>query len=363
MGNIPQHNHVAELTSNPIPGLIEAQLKIIAEGDIHKDAISNFNVAAAVQTLQSKENCKVLGADFGGDKGSIRLFEVKDGRLVVADGYEDDIQGNDGFGYVDHIERAAKYAEANNIPFGISWGGPMNGSRLIYHPKAAIFMAEMEERYSSDLKNISPSITACMNDGPAGLVQGAVEAYRKLQTDTVLLAINGGGLGIGVLHDGVIYATEAGHAEGVADLNTYNQTSECGVFDATHTCIEQLGANKAGIETQWEAHTGSHMRARDIEDRYKEGDMFAAELYDHSALVVAHMIAGTADSFKISLQDSRVAVVCHGGAFKFPHYGERVQQILGNHVSGSTQLLMTKDFTDTRSNACLDGAAIAALVA
>jgi ROK family len=349
------------LTEQPIPRLVKSQLDLFTENSIHSEELLVFDVDAASKQLINKEGVRVLAADFGGDKGVVRLFEVNDGSPQIIEGYSDDIQGNDGFGYTDTIERAAAFAEEQGISFGISWGGPLVGSRLEYHPKARIFMAEMEEKYGSDIKKVSPSITACVNDGPAGLIQGAVEAYRRYGSNTALFPINGGGLGIAALVGGKVYSTESGHIEGIADLNTYGQTTACGVFNATYTCLEQLGANKAGIESQWQNKTGEYMRARDIEDRYKEGDAFAAELYDHSAWVVSHMIAGTAKVYNIDLTSPQATIIGHGGAFKFPGYAERIQQILSEHAAGPVQFIATKDYTPQNSNACLDGAAIAAL--
>jgi hypothetical protein len=73
------------------------------------------------------------------------------------------------------------------------------------------------------------------------------------------------------------------------------------------------------------------------------------------------MIAGLAKAYAVDLKSSSTAVVAHGGAFKFPHYGERIRQILATHIGGEPQLLLAKDYVTEGSNACLDGAAIAAL--
>lgn len=102
--------------------------------------------------------------------------------------------------------------------------------------------------------------------------------------------------------------------------------------------------------------------AREIEDRFKEGHIFAGELYDHSALVVAHMIVGTALALKIDLTRNTTAIVGHGGAFKFPNYGERVQQIIAKHTGVTPHLIMTQNYGTKDTNACLDGAALAAAI-
>ncbi len=52
----------------------------------------------------------------------------------------------------------------------------------------------------------------------------------------------------------------------------------------------------------------------------------------------------------------------HGGAFKFPAYGERIQQILSGNSETKPNIIMTKDFGNAESNACLDGVAIATVL-
>lgn len=133
------------------------------------------------------------------------------------------------------------------------------------------------------------------------------------------------------------------------------------MYGATYLCLDKIGSNKSGIEAQWEARNG-YMRARDIEDRFKEGDIFAGELYDHSALVVAHMIVGTALALEIDLSNKATAIVCHGGAFKFPNYGDRIQQIIEKHIGSMPNLIMTHAYGSKDTNACLDGAALAAAI-
>jgi hypothetical protein len=363
METVENSPEVTPLTDLSIPELFEEQVSKYTAETVHSQPVTSFNSAEALTKLVAKEGSRVVAADFGGDKGIARLFEVQNGKLVPIEGFRDDVQGNDGVGYVESLKKTARFAEENNLPFGISWGGPLEESKLVFHPKAKTFYHEMISEFGGDLRAISPTIKASLNDGPAGLISGAVEAYREFKADKVLFIINGGGIGLAVMNEGTIYATEAGHVEGIEQLNSYNQTTACGVFDATYVCVERLGANKAGIEAQWEAQTGQYMRARDIEDRYKEGNQLAAELYDHSALVVAHLLKGAAKVFDIDLSEPTAAIVGHGGAFKFPKYGERISQILGESLGATPHLIMTKDYSDAASNACLDGAAIAALTA
>ncbi|MGH7241666.1 MAG: ROK family protein [Candidatus Saccharimonadales bacterium] len=358
-----QSGGVKLLTEFDVPALVQAQLDAYTLEAIHSQPVMAFDSAAAVDTLQAHEGKVVIAGDFGGDKGSLLSFSIQSGSLQLTPAYQDKIQGDAGAGYLDALKHAMAQAEAQGLPFGLSWGGPLDGAKPVNFAKFATFMHDMRVAGCDDFRQLSPSLKAVLNDGPAGLISGAVEAYKRYQATNVLFIINGGGIGLGVLKGNTIYATEAGHVEAAQALNTYDQTDACGVFGATHVCVERLGANKAGIEAQWQAEKGSYMRARDIEDQYKAGDAFAAELYDHSALVLAHVLQGSAQALDIDLASPATVIVGHGGAFKFPSYGNRIGQILQKHLGSPVQLLMTKDYGDPASNACLDGAAIAALVA
>ncbi|HSH18528.1 MAG TPA: ROK family protein [Candidatus Saccharimonadales bacterium] len=353
----------ALLTSRPVPELFVEQLAKFTLESIHAEKVMPFDVMEAEQVLLRAEDALVLGADFGGDKGVTRLFRVKNGRLTIHPGYEDYVQADHGAGYLQSLERTAVFARRYNVPIGISWGAPIEGSKPLFHPKAKQFLYELNQKYDGDLQNVVPNLRAVMNDGPAGLISGAMEVARRQEVTVVELIINGGGLGGAVLVDNTLFSIEAGHVEGVAALNTYHQKTECGVYGATHTCIEQLGANKAGIEAQWQQLTGQYARAIEIENQYKAGDELAADLYDHSSFVAAHQVAGVAQAFGMDIGSTGTVIVGHGGAFKFPYYGERIVQILEAFYETRAHLIMTKDYTHADSNACLDGAAFAALVA
>lgn len=360
--NSQSHAYVP-LTAHAVPTLYEEQLQKFTPTSIHAHQLMEFDAQDALTKLLALEGQQVIGADFGGDKGAVKLFTIAGGQLIIDDIFEQYVQSTHGDGYLEILEATAVFATPRNIPVGISWGAPLEGTKPVYHPKAKNFLEALQLKYDGDFRNLLPTLRSCINDGPAGLISGAIEASRTQKAESVLFPINGGGLGMAVLANNHIYSTEAGHVESLQALNTYNQVTPCGVFDATYVCIETLGANKAGIEAQYQLLTGSHVRAKEIEDRYIEGEQLGGELYDHSALVVSHMIEGTARAFDIDLSAQSSLVVGHGGAFKFPHYGARIQQILSTAKSTPVNLIMTNDFGAKQSNACLDGAAMAALVA
>lgn len=350
-----------KLTDLPIPVLLEPQINKFTLDSIHAEQLISFNVNSAAEELKQHVGKRIIGADFGGDKGVAKLFDVVSDGMAIDPEFSQYVQGNGGEGYLECLEEIAEFATANGLPVGISWGSPLEGTRPLAHPKIHEFSHALNRKYNGNLSDLFPTLGACINDGPAGLVSAAIHANTVGTVETVLLPINGGGLGMAVLKDKYVYSTEAGHVEAIPELNTYNQANQCGVFGQQFTCIETLGANKAGIEAQW-ALRRPHLRAIEIEQEYLKGDEYALELYDHSAWVVAHMVVGTASALDIDLTIPTVAVMGHGGGFKFPDYGNRVRQIIENYLKLPVRLHLTHEFSEAGSNACIEGAAIAALV-
>jgi predicted NBD/HSP70 family sugar kinase len=245
---------------------------------------------------------------------------------------------------------------------GVSYGDVLNGTKPASDRKLPLLFRGLSEKYSGDFKVLFPTLKAILNDAPAGLISGAIESNRAFGAKNILFAINGSGLNVAACVSGQIFGSESGHVKSAEQLNRFDQTEPCGVNGATYVCIQSLGSNKYGIESQWLARTTEPLPAKEIENRYKAGDKFAGELYEHSAFVVAHMIAGSSNVFGLNLADNDAALVCHGGAFRFPGYGERVTQILNKHYGSSVKTVLTKDYVKS-ANACLEGAAIAALTA
>lgn len=188
----------------------------------------------------------------------------------------------------------------------------------------------------------------------------AFEAIKRYpETSNLIYVINGSGLGGAVLKENAIFTSEPGHVEVEARLNPFSQGKACGMFGGNHVCVEVVAAGKAGIEDLWLQQKGERLSGRDIAARYLDGDHIAGDLYDNSALVTAHVIKGIAKAFSFPKDFSRTIVVGHGGTFKVPGYGDRLRSILAANLPYVPTMLFTKDFSN---NACLDGAAIAALV-
>jgi predicted NBD/HSP70 family sugar kinase len=297
-----------------------------------------------------------IAIDIGGDKLIAAYYHVCNGRL---ERMSEDVVWRDegGARYVDILERLAGEAHQHRLPVGISFAGPTDGTKLVAAPNLPALLQYLYDRYGGDFANLFPSVTVT-NDAEAGIMAASVEAIKQHPTTRhVIYIINGSGLGGAVLTGNKIYACEPGHVEIHPQLNRFNQGKPCGMLGARHVCIEVVAASKAGIEDLW-FHLCSEQRSgREIATRYLSGDRLALVLYDNSARVTAHAIKGLAHAFELDLDQT--AVVGHGGIFNVPGYGERVRSILAKDSSQPGCLLFTKDFS---TNACLDGAAIAAVL-
>lgn len=347
------------LTDRPVPGLLQSQLNKFSFDSIRAQRISRFSPGSALEELKAKEGQQVIGIDLGGNKAVTILFRAENGRLVVDDSFSEYAEGDDGKGFLSSFERVAEYAKSEGMPVGISYGAPIKETKpRLDWPKFRVFLEEFRQSYEADFAKLFPTLRRVLNDAPAGLISGSAQAHRTFGSKNVLYVINGSGMNMACLKDGWIIESESGHVEGIPELNAYVQREPCKVDGATYVCLESLGANKFGIEAQWTIKTNEHLSAKEIEDRYKAGDRLAADLYDHSAQVVAHMIKGSSSVFGIDPTDAGTAIVAHGGAFRFPGYKERIQQILEKDSDGKIQMLRTEDYSQ---NACAEGAAIASL--
>lgn len=351
-----------QLLEREIIDLNQDQINRFSFESVHAKSAGTFDIEKAAGALKEEIDSKVLGIDIGGDKLLAQSYAVTSDGLLSDESYYEKQKDRDGKGYLTALEKAASYANEQNIPAGISIGLPLDGTKPPQDSdKLPVLVNGLKSKYDDDFSKLPFEKLACLNDAPAGLICGALHANLTFAgVDTIIYLINGGGIGAAVLKDNEIIATEAGHVEVVAELNKYQAKSECGLFGAKYVCLESVASNKMGIEQIWKQETGNLINALEIERRFTanqpDGE-FALELYDYSAFIAAHIVKGLAKTFGIDLNDPSVAIVGHGGAFKFPNYGNRIAQILEKNGE-KTKIILTKDFSD---NACAEGAAIAAL--
>lgn len=358
------NEHSSELLALEIPDLNQEQIAEFRRENLRSIEVGGFDPASALSSLISRPGLRAIGIDIGGDKSLTQLFSVsRDGNLQPDDSFKDLQKDNRGEGYVVSMEKTAEFAAKNKLPIGISMGIPLDGTKPKDPKKLPVMVDDLDNLHGGDFaKLFADNKLKILNDGPAGLVSGAIRANisNPGPITNVIFAINGGGIGAAVLKDSRIYSSEPGHIRLIDELDRYPDERQCGVFGATYKCVEQAASNKNGIEPIWEAKTGEALSALEIERKFTgqtaEGKL-SLELYSYSALIEAHVIKGVAQAFKIDLSSPETAVVGHGGTFKFPGYGARVAQILAKN-GDTIQLMLTKDYSH---NACAEGAAIAAL--
>lgn len=298
----------------------------------------------------------MLAVDIGGDKLIAACYRIRDGGLEQQPGAITR-SSKGGYGYVELLADLAVKARRDRLPVGISFAGPTDGTRLVAAPNLPGLYHDLD-RYHRDFARLFPSV-AVANDAEAGIMAASVEATARYPSaQHVIYVINGSGLGGAVLSSGTIFACEPGHVPAESRLNRFGQRKPCGLLGATHVCLELVAASKAGIEDIWQQRRGVALSGREIAARYLSGDPLALELYQDSALATAHVITGLVRAFRFRPEHS--CVVAHGGIFQVPGYGERVRSILTDGGVCPLGVLFTKDFS---TNACLDGAALAALPA
>jgi len=340
-----------------VPSLIRSQLARFTTESIRAMRTRRFDARATVQAMSATTEADVMAVDIGGDKLIAAAYAVRGG-VLSREGAPLVSRGMAGSGYLDVLEQVADLARSRSLPMGVSFAGPVERSRILAGLNVPVFFNDFRSRYGSDFARLYP-LAQVVNDGEAGVIAAAVEAVRRFpETRNVLLIINGSGLNCATLRGDTIFSAEAGHVQLDAELNPFGQTKPCGMQGATYVCLENVAASRAGIEDLWSRQRGEALSGLQIAAAYRAGDELALRLYADSAWVTAHMAKGTAEALGVVEGWERTVVVGHGGTFRVPGYGERVRAILSKDLAIETPLLVTSDFSD---NACLDGAAIAAL--
>lgn len=345
-----------EKSINPIPVSQLNKFHDITSIDAHR--IGEFSPSALARKLSLKTGSKVLGIDLGGGSARGGVYQIEaDGSLALTGDFSEATEAENGAGFLAQLERLSLYAEQQNIPVGMSYGGPLDGSKPLFHPKIALLMTELAEKYDGDFANIFKTSATILNDGSAGLVRSVEMVHGTgIENPVVFYLINGGGLGLAVYKDGVLFSTEAGHTECVPDLNKNTATRSCGIY-GDHVCLENVISNKQGLERQWLVATGNSLSGREIENMFKEGNPLAELLYEQVAVGQAALIQGVANIFNVDIYDPNFAVVVHGGMQRTPNLRERTAQILWQEKNPSKLIHFTEEFDQ---NACMHGAALMA---
>jgi predicted NBD/HSP70 family sugar kinase len=342
-----------------IPAMVDAQLARFTPASLQAVESRRFHPGAALQTLRANHGAEVVAVDIGGDKLVTAPYAVDRGALVpqAAPVVK---RSSAGVGYLEMLEEAARSAGGRGLPLGISYAGPVRGSRALAGINVTSFTEELRSRHDGDFARLSRQVSL-VNDGEAGVLAASLDAIRHHPAARhVLYVINGSGLNAAAWRDGTVITCEAGHLPVDAGVNPLGQHKPCGMRGATWVCLESVAASKAGIEDLWLQRRGEALGGREIAAAFVAGDELAVRLYEGSALVTAHVVKGVAQALGILPEWDATVVVGHGGTFEVPGYGDRVRAILEQDLSRPTRMRFTKDFS---ANACLDGAAIAAVCA
>jgi predicted NBD/HSP70 family sugar kinase len=337
--------------------LCDAQLAEFTATAMQATPTGSFDPRQAAEELATPGGRVVTAVDIGGDKLTSCVYSAGVGVLRQGEPRLR-LHASAGAGYLGLLQEISAAAEARSSALGISYAGPVQGTRILAGPNLAEFVDEFRDAYGSDFARLNSQSTL-VNDGEAGLLAGALEAVRRYPAvRNVILVINGSGLGCAVLKAESVFTTEAGHVPVHPALNPFGQLKPCGLHGAGYVCVENVGASKAGIEDIWWQSTGGRASGHEIAAALADGNELASQLYENSAMVIAHAVKGAANVFGLVDDWAATAIVGHGGAFQVRGYPDRVRAILEGNLGAPTRLFVSTDFT---ANACLDGAAIAAL--
>jgi predicted NBD/HSP70 family sugar kinase len=340
-----------------IPDLLDSQLDGFTAASVQATQTRAFDPNVAAKALAAMSAARVTAVDIGGDKLMSSAYTVAGG-VLSQDAPPVRLRSTSGVGYLDLLEEVSNLAVDRSASFGVSYAGPVRGSRILGGLNLANFVQEFQTRYDGDFARLNPR-AVLVNDGEGGLLAAALEAVTRYPAvRNVILVINGSGLGCAVLKDGVVFTTEVGHVPVVAPLNPFGQRKPCGMHGATYVCMENVAASKAGIEDIWRQQRGQRAGGLEVAAARAEGDELALRLYENSAWVTAHAIKGIAKTLDLIDDWAATVIVGHGGTFQVSGYADRVRTILETDMASPAAIFVTTDFS---VNACIDGAAIAAL--
>lgn len=254
---------------------------------------------------------------------------------------------------------AVGFSAASKINDGGSYDLSSNVPKLFQQLTELIGTPNLRELVKKNFPDLPATVK---NDALAGTIAAVVHAYREnLDLQALVYLIDSTGIGGTVWkkeNHGIIYPTEVGHVPAVTALNKYGITQFCGVDKyAKYVCLENVGSRGKGVENA-------------MRKAVKSGNFnlqTLLEIYNHSAYVIAHAIDGLVHYFCLPDDLDSAAFALHGGGFRPSGFPERVMQILEKNYKQEGLLTSEKEvpfFTTLQvsPNACLEGAAIAALM-
>lgn len=350
MGRDPGHSPDLDIS---LPAVVPDQIALYQTDDLITQPVCRFDPAAAARRLGERQD--VLAIDLGGDKLRSARYAIGDGALITRD--EQVLQARGGAGYLTRLEHLAREAEAANLRVGVSSATKMAGSVVTRTVNLPVFLAEFQARYGADYARLFGPRAFVANDTIMGICGAStLLALRGVAARHVAFIISASGVGASVLADGIAIHVEAAHVPVVPVLNPFGQTTPCGVEGRAFVCVEGVAAARRGIEDLYRQRTGEAKDGVALGALYEAGDRLVTALYETSARVLAHAIAGVLVRYAFPDSEESI-VVLHGGNFEIARYRQQVQHDLAALPGGRARVVFSRDLSP---NVCLDGAAVMA---
>lgn len=345
------------MTTETGTNIIPAQLLYFDRQSIHAKPVASFNpyLLSPISSSHEEDIRVGIAVDLGGSRLSWASFRTINGRIIqsIDTVLKPSHLGKD---YLKWLEDLAK--STGTLPIGISSTGSIEGTALKRTNNVPTFKAELDDKYGGDFAGLftQSSKVTVINDAVAGAMGTLYDlvASTKLPPaiKNAIYLINGSGINAAVWQDDQIWSTELGAVKIDPSL-----TAKLGLDETDIPQVRPIAAGK-GIEARWKNRTGEELSGEEISRHYQAGHPLAERLYDDSALVATHVVAGLSQNFNLFRTAETTLLICHGGVFSVPGYVEQLRQYLQDYFGFMPQLEIRRT---PQENPGLKGAAIAAL--
>jgi predicted NBD/HSP70 family sugar kinase len=337
-----------------LPGHVPAQIDFYQSDHLITQNVCRFDPVRAAALLCDAPD--VMAIDIGGDKIRKAIHGFYNDRTERRE--ETVLQSKGGAGYLEFLKLLAEEAEARDLRVGISSATKLKGSVITRTVNLPVFFEEFRAAYDANYENLFPGRVFVANDTVTGICGASTHlAVTGSTGNENAFFICASGVGASVLKDGVAVHVEAAHVPLVNDLNPLDQRTPCNVEGKEYVCVERVAAVRAGIENLYRQQTGIALDGVALGNRYEHGDPLPVLLFETSALVLAHAIAGVLQRYALT-SSAQAAVVLHGGSFEIARYRTEVNRNLDSLLAPPRpRVVFSRDISP---NICLDGAAILA---
>ena len=337
-----------------LPVLVPEQIDLYQGDHLITQDVCRFDPQRAARILRDASD--VMAIDIGGDKIRKTIYAFRDGHAERRE--EVILHAKGGAGYLEFLEGLAREAEARDLGVGISSATKLEGSVITRTVNLLTFYEEMRAKYDADYENVFPGRVFVANDTVTGICGASTHLAATADSgNETAFFICASGVGASVIKDGVAIHVEAAHVPLVDILNPLEQRTPCNVEGKQYVCVERVAAVRAGVEDLYLQQTGTALDGVALGKRYEQGDPLPVLLFETSALVLAHAIAGVLQRYSFT-SSANVAVVLHGGSFEIARYRAEVTRNLDAILTlPQPRVVFSRDISP---NICLDGAAILA---